>query len=45
MTKMLGKKKFEEILGKLVYKPPGAPTLAPETDDRPALASAADDFK
>ncbi len=37
MEKMLGKKKFAEILGKLIEKPKGKPTLAPESDDRPAI--------
>ncbi|MCD7724946.1 MAG: DUF2800 domain-containing protein [Clostridiales bacterium] len=45
MTSLLGKKKFEEILGGLVMKPPGKPTLVPETDKRPALNTASDDFK
>ena len=35
MEKNLGKKKFGEVLGKLIYKPEGAPTLAPESDKRP----------
>lgn len=37
LEKQLGKKRFTEILGDLVIKPPGKPTLAPETDKRPAL--------
>lgn len=37
MEKMLGKKKFAEILGNLIEKPQGGPTLAPESDKRPAL--------
>jgi len=32
----LGKKKIAEVLGDLIVKPKGAPTLAPETDKRPA---------
>lgn len=35
MEKNLGKKKFGEVLGRLIYKPEGAPTLAPESDKRP----------
>lgn len=45
MEKMMGKKDFERVLGKLVEKPQGKPTLAPESDKRPSLiATAADDF-
>lgn len=35
MEKFLGKKKFAELIGDLVEKPEGAPTLAPESDKRP----------
>lgn len=37
MEKLMGKDKFREILGDLVYKPPGKPTLVPITDKRPAI--------
>lgn len=37
MTKMLGKGRFEELLGSLVFKPPGKPTLVAASDKRPAL--------
>lgn len=37
MTKLLGKKKFDEVLGDLVDKPAGKPTLVPVTDKRPEL--------
>ena len=37
MQKLMGKKNFEEILGGLIYKPPGKPSLAPVTDKRPAM--------
>ena len=39
MTKLLGKKKFEELLGALIEKPQGKPTLVPESDKRPALTN------
>lgn len=45
MTSLLGKKKFEEILGSLVIKPQGKPTLVPDSDKRPAMNTAKDDFK
>ncbi|WP_139903985.1 DUF2800 domain-containing protein [Clostridium thermarum] len=37
MEKLMGKTKFEEILGSLIYKPPGKPTLVPLSDKRPAM--------
>ena len=37
MQKLMGKKKFEEILGSLIIKPPGKPTLVPITDKRQAM--------
>ncbi|WP_337366564.1 DUF2800 domain-containing protein [Phascolarctobacterium sp.] len=37
MQKLMGKKKFDEVLGDLIVKPPGRPTLVPMTDKRPAL--------
>ncbi|MBE6093955.1 MAG: DUF2800 domain-containing protein [Schwartzia succinivorans] len=46
MEKLMGKKKFQDILGRLVTKPPGKPTLVADTDKRPAIStSAAEDFK
>lgn len=47
MEKLLGKKKFAEILGKLVYKPQGKITLVTESDKREAIitATAEADFK
>lgn len=44
MSSLLGKKKFEDLLGGLIYKPPGKPALVPESDKRPAMNPAADDF-
>jgi hypothetical protein len=44
MTSALGKKKFEEILGSLVYKASGKPTLVPESDKRLAMNTAQNDF-
>lgn len=46
MTKLLGgKKKFDEVLGELVYKPQGKPVLVPESDKRKPMNTAQDDFK
>ena len=44
MSSLLGKKRFEELLGSLIYKPPGKPALVPESDKRPAMNTAAEDF-
>ena len=47
MEKLMGKKKFTEVLGKLVYKPQGKITLVTESDKREAIitATAEADFK
>ena len=45
MTALLGKKKFNELLGGLIEKPQGKPTLVPLSDKRPAINTANDDFK
>lgn len=37
MEQLLGKKKFADILGTLIEKPQGKPTLVPESDKRPAI--------
>ena len=44
MTKQLGKKKFDELLSGLIVKPQGKPVLVPQTDKRPELNTAANDF-
>ena len=47
MEKLMTKKTFNEVLGSLVYKPPGKLTLAPENDKRKAVTvknSAKDEF-
>lgn len=48
LEKNVGKKKLAEVLGKLIQKPPGKPTLVPESDKREPINTAekaADDFK
>lgn len=45
MQKLLGKKKFDTLLGSLIEKPQGKPTLVPVSDKRPALNTAQNDFK
>lgn len=46
MEKLMGKTKFNEVLGELVMKPPGKPTLVPVSDKRPEMntSSAKIDF-
>ena len=44
MQKRLGKSKFEELLGSLIHRPQGKPTLVPESDKRPAITTAIADF-
>lgn len=45
MEKLMGKKTFSEVLGGLVIKPQGKPTLVPASDKRPAIhAGANHDF-
>ena len=40
MTKLLGKKQFDELVGPHLHKPAGKPTLVPESDKRPAITLA-----
>lgn len=44
MTSLLGKKKFNEILNGMIEKPEGKPTLVPDSDKRPEIHTAKDDF-
>ena len=44
MQRQLGKKKFQELLGGFLYKPPGKPVLVPTSDSRPEFNTAANDF-
>jgi ElaB/YqjD/DUF883 family membrane-anchored ribosome-binding protein len=37
MERLMGKKTFHEVLGGLVMKPPGKPTLVPRSDGRPEI--------
>lgn len=45
LEKLTGKKQFAVICGEYVEKPQGKPTLAPDSDKRPAIDPLADDFK
>ena len=44
MQKLLGKTRFEELLSNYIEKPQGKPTLVPESDKRPAMNTAKNDF-
>lgn len=44
MEKLMGKESFQSILGGLVHKPPGKPTLVPLSDKRPESNTAKADF-
>lgn len=44
MQKMLGKTRFDELLTAYIEKPQGKPTLVPESDKRPAMNTAKNDF-
>lgn len=45
LEKLVGKKRFDELVGSLVIKPPGKPVLVPAEDKRPTFDSAKNDFK
>lgn len=45
LEKLAGKKNFAAICGEYIEKPQGKPTLAPESDKRPAIDPVAEDFK
>ena len=45
MQKLLGKSRFDELLSPYIEKPQGKPALVPESDKRPAMSTAAADFK
>ena len=44
MTSLMGKKKFEDVLGSFVIRPRGKPTLVAIEDKRPEMNTAYDDF-
>ena len=43
LTKLLGKKQFDTLLGEFIEKPEGKPTLVPVSDKRPELQTATAD--
>lgn len=45
MQKLLGKQKFNELLAAFIVKPQGKPVLVPDTDKRPIMNTAQNDFK
>lgn len=44
MQRLLGKKRFDELLSAYIEKPQGKPTLVPESDKRPVMNNAKTDF-
>jgi hypothetical protein len=44
LDKLVGKAKLAKLAGELIIKPPGAPSLMPESDPRPAINSVEQDF-
>lgn len=45
MQKLLGRQKFNELLAAFIVKPQGKSVLVPDTDKRPIMNTAQDDFK
>ena len=45
LEKLAGRRQFATLCGEYIDKPAGKPTLVPESDRRPALDTAAEDFK
>ena len=44
LEKRMGRKAFNDVLGKYIVKPTGAPTLVPESESRKPYSDAASDF-
>ena len=44
LEKLVGKKKLAKLLDDVIVKPPGKPTLVPDSDPRPVFNSAANEF-
>jgi len=44
MQKLLGKSRFDELLAAYIEKPQGKPTLVPDSDKRPVMHTAKNDF-
>lgn len=44
-SKLVGKKVFDEVCAPYIDKPPGKPTVAPESDPRRSINSAVSDFE
>ena len=44
MQKLLGKKRFDEVLSTFIEKPKAKPTLVPASDKRKEINTVADDF-
>ena len=44
MEKLMGRKNFQAVLGHLIEKPAGLPTLVPDSDKRPAIDTVNSEF-